>query len=668
MTSVLLALAFAAPAPAAPITKLEGTAGCVVDASSPLAGQRCRAARALGDVTDVAVSPDGKHAYGASFTSNAVVAFRRDPATGSLTQLPGAAGCIASEGAAAAGCAAGRGLTGATAVAISPDGKNVYVTGFELDTGGGSPTARGTLASFAREPATGALTQLPPPAGCYAGDALPSTPDPSCPPAAVGTPLPPRLAPLATATDVEVSGDGRSVLTSSFLPGAVIDWARDPATGALSAKECLASSRTIFPAGGGALTDPCPAADGLAYLTDVEVAADSRRVYAAALGLESGPIPVIAPDGEDEPGSVALFDRDPVTGDLTQPSPGCVGDARDPAENCAPRTGLLNPFRIAASPDSRNVYVSALNVFPPEGVPGPGPGELSMFTSSLAQLDPPCLQQLGLPAAGLEPTPGCRTSVLGLLLPTDVGFSPDGSSAYLSSLFHSVASFDRDAATGLLGQDAPPPLGCSIDPRNLPAGTEVLAQLCQNAIPLDAPTQVEVSPEGRNVYVTSGGFLTGQAQFGPALAAAGITGDDAITIFGPTPPATQPPPPGEKPLCQGADATIVAGRGELVRGTSAADVIVAAGGGERIRSRGGADLICAAGGRDAIRAGGGADRVRGGAGADQIRGQAGKDALRGNGGGDRISGGGSGDRLNGGPGRDRCRGGAGHDRTRRCER
>lgn len=668
--TLLLALLLAGQASAAPITKLEGRAGCVADVSSPLVGDRCSGARALKDVTDVAISPDGRRAYSVSYSSNAVSTFLRNPTTGALRQIRGPAGCIVSDQAPISGCASGRGLIGPTAIAISPDpdGENVYVTGFELEPDATPPRVRGTLVTFRRNPQTGVLTQLPALSGCFSGDALSPTPsDPGCPPTPLTQP-PTGFAPLATATDVEVSPDGRHVFTSSFLPGAVTSWSRDSTTGALTARECLGSIRTLFPSGGGAPTDPCAAADGLAYPTDVEVSLDGDRIYAAALGLESGPIEVISPEGEDEPGSVAVFDRDADTGDLTQPAPpnGCIGDNGDPAEGCNNKaTGLVNPFRVAASPDGANVYAATLNVFPPEGAPGPGPGALALFDATLEQLAPPCLQQLGLPPE-LPANPQCSATVLGLVLPSDVGFSPDGSSLYVSSLFHSVASFDRDAATGLLAQDAPRS-GCTVDPRNLSGGTELLAAVCQNAIPLNAPSSVEVSPDGRSVYVTSGGFLTGQPDFGPALASAGITSDDSITVFGPTPPPLPPPPPPELRSCQGTEATIAVVKGETLRGTPAADVIVGTSAADLIRARGGSDLICGAGGGDVLRAGGGADGVRGGPGRDSLIGRAGRDGLRGNGGADRLFGGESADRLNGGPGRDRCRGGAGRDRLRSCE-
>ena len=51
----------------------------------------------------VAISPDGKNVYVASSRSDAIAVFRRNARTGRLAQRSGAAGCIAG------GCAEARG-------------------------------------------------------------------------------------------------------------------------------------------------------------------------------------------------------------------------------------------------------------------------------------------------------------------------------------------------------------------------------------------------------------------------------------------------------------------------------------------------------------------------------------------------------------------------------
>src|SRR5438067_245802 len=88
--------------------------------------------------------------------------------TGQLTQLSGAAGCIRDAAATGpAGCATARALAGRTALAVSGDGRSVYVT-----------AGAGAVAVFSRDAATGALTQLAGDAGCVA-DPQPMNPCPA---------------------------------------------------------------------------------------------------------------------------------------------------------------------------------------------------------------------------------------------------------------------------------------------------------------------------------------------------------------------------------------------------------------------------------------------------------------------------------------------------------
>src|SRR5213080_3976733 len=86
----------------------------------------------------VAVSPDGAHVYAAGSLDDAVAVFGRDATTGKLTfveaQREGANGIT--------------GLAGARAVTLSPDGANLYVAGATDD----------ALAVFSRDAATGRLT------------------------------------------------------------------------------------------------------------------------------------------------------------------------------------------------------------------------------------------------------------------------------------------------------------------------------------------------------------------------------------------------------------------------------------------------------------------------------------------------------------------------------
>ena len=140
------------------LAQLPGDGGCLVDRSR--AGTGCTAVRALAGPglflgsRAVAIDPKGRNVYVASSQSNAIAVFRRNGRTGRLTQASGTGGCIAAGG--ADGCARARGLVGPNSVAVSADGRNVYVTSLHSD----------AVDVFPRNATTGALTQARDGRGC----------------------------------------------------------------------------------------------------------------------------------------------------------------------------------------------------------------------------------------------------------------------------------------------------------------------------------------------------------------------------------------------------------------------------------------------------------------------------------------------------------------------
>jgi DNA-binding beta-propeller fold protein YncE len=110
-------------------------------------------ATGLSSTGDIAISPDGNNVYVIGSTDEAIAEFKRN-ANGSLTQLPSPNDCIA-ESSSTGTCsnATAVGLSNPTAIAISPDGKDVYVAAQD---GAGN----GDIAEFARN-ADGSLAQLP---------------------------------------------------------------------------------------------------------------------------------------------------------------------------------------------------------------------------------------------------------------------------------------------------------------------------------------------------------------------------------------------------------------------------------------------------------------------------------------------------------------------------
>lgn len=270
-------------------------AGCIQDAGLADCGPT---QQGLDQVSAATVSPDGRSVYAVSENpDHAIVSFNRDPATGALSggsciQDVGLTDCPTTQ----------EGLEYASDVAVSPDGKSVYVAG-EADR---------AIVRFNRDPATGALS-----GGSCIQD--PSLTD--CPVAQEG---------LHGANGVAVSADGASVYVASTTDGAIVRFNRDPGTGALSGGACIQDV---------GLTD-CPTTQqGLEYASDVAVSPDGTSVYVA---------------GEID-SAVVRFNRDPATGALTPA--GCIQDVG--MTDCGPtQQGLGGAVGVAASPDDRSVYVT----------------------------------------------------------------------------------------------------------------------------------------------------------------------------------------------------------------------------------------------------------------------------------------------------------------------
>ena len=86
-----------------------------------------------GRAVSIAISPDGRNVYVVSAGSDALSILARNRRTGVLTQLPGESGCVSQRP--GGGCVVGRALNEPTSVAVSPDGTHVYVTGRRFPSG-----------------------------------------------------------------------------------------------------------------------------------------------------------------------------------------------------------------------------------------------------------------------------------------------------------------------------------------------------------------------------------------------------------------------------------------------------------------------------------------------------------------------------------------------------
>ena len=322
LVAALTVAAAAAAKPVAPprgaLTQLKGKAGCV----SVAARSGCTPARAVAGASLIALSPDGRNAYVA--TASGLVVLRRNPTTLALSQLAGPAGCLTPTGTGGA-CTTSHGKVetpseDTAALAVSPDGRNVYALG---TVGSGS-----AILSFARDGQTGALTQLAGTAGCIADSAVAGC--------ATGTAFA-RLGGMQNGGLV-VSQDGKNVYVLVFSGVAV--FSRDAKTGAL----------TQLPEPNGCIlqgkSKQCAAGKWLADDDTMAISPDGRYVYVAGGDLDSA----------TGAAGMAILRRDAATGALADTG---FGGCLDRGGDCGTATNAASgATALAISPDGRNVYVT----------------------------------------------------------------------------------------------------------------------------------------------------------------------------------------------------------------------------------------------------------------------------------------------------------------------
>ena len=150
-----------------------------------------------------------------------MTAFRRNPRSGTIEQLPGRRGCLASSG--QTGCARVRGLHGPHSLTLGPGERDLYVSvSLAVDSQSGVVLLR-------RDPSDGSLAQPAGRAGCVNADG-----SSGC---ATGRAL-------RGAHSLELDPRGRrAVVASEFPTGSVAVFRRDPISGSLhqlgGARGCL---------------------------------------------------------------------------------------------------------------------------------------------------------------------------------------------------------------------------------------------------------------------------------------------------------------------------------------------------------------------------------------------------------------------------------------------
>jgi DNA-binding beta-propeller fold protein YncE len=416
------------------LTQLAGVEGCVSETGTAGA---CKNGKGLDGAISVAASPDGKNIYVASILSDSVAVFSRSATTGRLTHLSGTAGCVSETGTAGT-CADGKALNGARSVAVSADGKNVYVASEVSD----------AIAVFSRNTTTGALTQLAGTAGCvsFTGTA--------------GTCVRGRA--LDGPHSVVVSPNGASVYAVSFVSDAVNAFSRNTTTGALTPlvgiQGCVSETGTA-----GRCIDG-KALDGPQAVT---VSPDGASIYVAS----------------EQSDALAAFSRNGTNGQLTQlaGTAGCVSDTGT-AGACTDGRALDGLQGVAVSGDGKNVYGAAILS-----------DAVSAFTRNTTS---GALTQLAGNTGCVSET-GAGPCINGTALDGahSVTLNSTGVNLYVGSDdSDAVNVFSRNATTGRIAQ-LPGASGCISEDGSFGA--------CVDGKALRDPNGLVVSPNGRNLYVSS---------------------------------------------------------------------------------------------------------------------------------------------------------------------
>ncbi|OQX29225.1 MAG: hypothetical protein B0D92_04945 [Spirochaeta sp. LUC14_002_19_P3] len=238
----------------------------------------------LGGANSVAVSTDGKNVYVTGENDNALAVFNRNTSTGVLTFST-----VFKDGTDGVD-----GLATPKSVTVSEDGKNVYVASDGDD----------ALAVFTRNTSTGALTFSPVFKDGSGG-----------------------VDGLNAAWSVAVSQDGKNVYVVGRYAAALAIFNRDTNTGALTYSTKISDGDALT--GGGNV-------DGLGGATSVAVSENGKHVYVAGFSDNA----------------LAVFNRDTTTGVLTYST---VFTSHTNGVD-----GLNGAYSVAASQDGKNVYVVSL--------------------------------------------------------------------------------------------------------------------------------------------------------------------------------------------------------------------------------------------------------------------------------------------------------------------
>lgn len=259
-----------------------------------------------------------------------------------------------------------------------------------------------------------------------------------------------------TPVSVVVSPDGKNVYAVAAAQGVLV-FDRDTTTGNLTQKPAPNACWSGFAA--------CNATKGMpSGAQDLAISPDGKNVYATV--------------GD----TIITLDRNTTTGVLSQQTSGtngCVSETPD-GNGCAQGKALDDIVGVEVSPDGKGVYVTT-------NIDSNADDGIAIFDRNATTGQ---LTQSG--CWTVTATAGC-TQAPYLDVARALTFSPGGEHLYVAGDFHAILTFDRNTTTNALTQK-PGAQGC-LGPSGCAPGTAFYF-----------PSGMDVSPDGRSLYVASSDF------------------------------------------------------------------------------------------------------------------------------------------------------------------
>ncbi|HXF32814.1 MAG TPA: hypothetical protein VN522_14980 [Solirubrobacterales bacterium] len=435
------------------LEQLPGRLGCL--SSGKAAKKTCGQGRALKGAGPgvgsraIAISPDGRNVYVAASGADAIAVFDRNPVTGALTQPQGKRGCVAA-------VIGNKGKGDGCGVAIGLLAPNSVAVSPDGRTVYATSRTGSSVTAFHRNRKSGALKQLPPSAsGCISGLAIPAC--------TLGRGL-------KWPDVVVVSPDGKNVYVGDFAGSGVISFSRSAGSGALTQLAGTAGCITEAAAEG------CAKGVQMDHIEGMAIDPSGSTVYAAAPFSSA----------------IDILQREPATGALTQATGGSGCIAVEAVSGCAQGYQFAGVNALVVSPKGGNVYATSLTS-----------NSVTMFrpTSAGGLAQPERPQGENIPEGLGDPSgclvylraPGCSLG-RAMKAPEGLALAPAGTNLYVTAFETGAMDvLDRNLQTGVVNQK-PGERGCLASP-------EVGGCASGRAVGLTG--SVVVSPDGRNVYSTS---------------------------------------------------------------------------------------------------------------------------------------------------------------------